>query len=196
MPQVGDFNAFDGKRAVQKHLIKLKDQGKIDYTLVFVGLWIDVTGLGGFVIDVKNKRQEVWDGGEHPISLTSTASIAKAVVAILEGKAAGKTEVRIKDIDLSQRRLRELSAEVVGRDGWELTHLDTEDRTNTARQRFRDGTKTVDDHYSFVKRGAGAPGYGIPWTPEEDDSAALGLKKWTESDVVDFIRRYVEGKEQ
>ncbi|OIW22736.1 NAD(P)-binding protein [Coniochaeta ligniaria NRRL 30616] len=188
LAQFEDFHAFAAKRAVQKHLIQPREQGKIDYTFVFVGLWIDVTGLGGFLIDVKNKKQELWDGGEHPISLTSTASIAKAVVGILEGKAAGKTEVRIKDINLSQKRLFELSAEVVGKDGWEVTHLDTEDRTKVARQRFRDGNATADDHYSFVKRGAAVPGYDGPWTTEEDDSAALGLREWTESDVVEFIR--------
>ncbi len=92
----------------------LPEKGRLDYTLVFVGLFLDKTGLGGFLIDVKNKKQELWDGGEHPISLTSTASIAKAVVAILEGRAAGKTEVRIKDINLSQKRLLELCAKVVG----------------------------------------------------------------------------------
>lgn len=192
LPQFEDFPAFTPKRAVQKHLAELREAGKIDYTLVFVGLWIDVTGLGGFLLDAKNKKQELWDGGGHTISLTSTASIANAVVAILEGKAAGKTEVRIKDINLSQGRLQELAAKVVGKEGWEVTHLDTEERTKTARQRIRDGIATADDHYSFVKRGAAVPGYGGPWAPQEDDSAALGLREWTEDDVVECVRRFVK----
>jgi nucleoside-diphosphate-sugar epimerase len=189
-----DVGTFAAKRAVHAQLAALREAGKLDYTLVFVGLWLDITGLAGFVVDAKNKKQELWDDGEHPISLTMTESIAQAVVAVLEGKAAGKTEVRVKNINLSQRRLRELCEEVVGSDGWEITHYDTEERTKVARQKFQAGTADVADHYSFVRRGAGAPGYGSPWKPEEDDSAALGLKEWSEDDVVDFIRKYVNTK--
>jgi uncharacterized protein YbjT (DUF2867 family) len=196
LPPPEASNAWAAKRKVRTHLAGLREAGKLDYTLIFAGLWIDVLGLTWVLIDVKNKKQELWEGGEHPISLTSTGSVGEAVVAVLEGKAAGKTEVRIKNINLSQRRIKELSEEVVGEDGWEVTHLDTEESTKIASQRLREGTAEPADHYSFVKRGAAVWGYAGPWTSEEDDSAALGLEEWTEGDVVQLIREIVGSKEQ
>ncbi|KAB5559508.1 hypothetical protein GE09DRAFT_1220190 [Coniochaeta sp. 2T2.1] len=187
------YRNFRNKLRVQDKLRELKKQGKLDYTLVFVGLWIDHTGLGGFVVDVKNKKQEVWDGGEQRVSLTSRRSIAQAVVGVLEGRVGGKTEIRIRDVNMSQRRLREICEEVVGTDGWEVTELDTGERVRLARERYDFGIQGADDAYSFVKRGA-AQGVGSLWAEGEDDSKALGLKAWSEEEVREFVRGYVAGE--
>ncbi|KAB5513386.1 hypothetical protein GE09DRAFT_1267229 [Coniochaeta sp. 2T2.1] len=184
---------FRNKLRVQDKLRDLKRQGKLDYTLVFVGLWIDYTGLGGFLVDVKGKKQEVWDGGEQKVSLTSRGSIATAIVGVLQGKVEGKTEVRVRDVNMSQRRLREICEEVVGGDGWVVTELDTGERVRLAREKFDFGIQGADDAYSFVKRGA-ALGVGSLWAEGEDDSAALGLKEWSEVEVREFVRGYVAGE--
>ncbi|KAL2168333.1 hypothetical protein VTG60DRAFT_7377 [Thermothelomyces hinnuleus] len=179
-----DFPIFADKNRVQAQLERYRADGRLDYALVFVGLWLDWG------------RARLWDGGERPISLTTLESIGKAVVGVLEGKAGeGKTEVRIKDINLSQRRLYELAAEVVGRDGWEVTTLDTAKAKAVASEKLARGTATLDDIYAFVYRAATAEEYGQPWKPEEDDSERLGLRPWTEEDVKDLIRKIV-GEEQ
>jgi len=84
-----DFPIFEDKNIVQEHLEHLRLRGKVDYALIFVGLFLD-WGMEGFILDVKKKKVGLWDGGERRISMTSMASIAKAVVGVLEGKAKGK----------------------------------------------------------------------------------------------------------
>lgn len=185
-----DFPIWSDKVQIQERLASLKSEGKMDYTLIFTGLFLD-WGMDGFIIDVKNKKLELWDGGEHPISMTSMPSIAKAVVAVLQGKASGKTEVRVKDINISQKRLFELATQVVGKDGWKVTNLDTKTLAVEAAEKLKKGTANLDDIYGLVKRAIVGGEYGFPWSPDEDDSETVGLKPWTENNVLDLIRKVV-----
>ncbi|KAL2018362.1 hypothetical protein VTK56DRAFT_897 [Thermocarpiscus australiensis] len=188
-----DFPIFQDKTVVQEHLEAFRRAGKIDYALIFVGLFLD-WGMEGFVIDVKNKKLGFWDDGERPVSMTTMASIGKAVVGVLEGKVKGKREVRVKDINISQKRLYELAAEVVGKDGWEIKTIDTAQAKAVASEKLAKGTAGLDDIYAFVYRASTAPEYGQPWKPDEDDSESVGLKPWTEDDVRELIRK-IAGKQ-
>lgn len=189
-----DFPSYADKTAIQDHLENLRRQGKIDYALIFVGLFLD-WGMDGFVLDVKRKKVSFWDGGERPISMTTMASIGKAVVGVLEGKVQGKREVRVKDINISQKRLYELATEVVGKDGWEVKTIDTAQAMATASEKLAKGTAGLDDIYAFVYRASTAEEYGQPWKPDEDDSESVGLRSWSEDDVKNLIREIVGLKE-
>lgn len=190
-----DFGGiFGDKNRIQAQLESYRRQGRLDYALIFVGLWLD-WGIRGFILDVHKKKVGLWDGGERPVSMTTMASIGKAVLGVLEGKVAGKREVRVKDINLSQRRLYELAAEVVGQDGWEVRRVDTARAKAAASEKLSQGTATLDDMYAFVYRASTAEEYGQPWKPDEDDSESLGLRAWTEDDVRDLIRNVVAGKQ-
>jgi hypothetical protein len=182
-----DIPIFGDKTAIQNHLERYRRLGKIDYVLIFVGLFLD-WGMDGFVIDVKKKKIGFWDDGEHPISMTTMASIGKAVLGVLEGKVRGKREVRVKDINISQKRLYELAVEVVGKDGWEVKTIDTAQAKAVASEKLAKGTADLDEIYAFVYRASTAAEYGQPWKPDEDDSESLGLRPWTEDDVRKLIR--------
>lgn len=189
-----DFPIFEDKNRIQAHLESLRQQGKIDYALMFVGLFLD-WGMDGFVLDVKKKRVGLWDGGEQLISFTTMASIGKAVVGVLEGKVGGKREVRVKDINISQKRLYALAAEVVGKDGWEVKTVDTAKVKAEATEKLNQGTAGLDDIYAIVYHAVTAEEYGQPWKPEEDDSESVGLRPWTEDDVKELIRNVAGSKQ-
>ncbi|KAL2192615.1 hypothetical protein P885DRAFT_81991 [Corynascus similis CBS 632.67] len=193
---VRDFpGIFADKNRIQSQLEHYQREGRIDYALVFVGLWLD-WGMEGFILDVKNKRVGLWDGGQRPISMTTLESIGKAVAGVLEGKVQrNNREVRVKDIIITQRRLYELAAEVVGADGWDVTTVDTARAKAVATERLREGTATLNDIYAFVYRASTAEEYGQPWKPEEDDSETLGLRTWTEDDVKGLIRTVVAAEQ-
>jgi len=183
-----DFPIFEDKNVIQEHLGSLQSQGKIDYALIFVGLFLD-WGMEGFILDVKNKKVGLWDGGERPISMTTMASIGKAVVGVLEGKAKGKREIRVKDINISQKHLYDLAVEIVGKHGWEVKTVDTAKAKVVASEKLKQGTASLEDIYAFVYRAASAEEYGQPWKPDEDDSESVGLKPWTDDDVKELIRK-------
>ncbi|KAK3682038.1 hypothetical protein B0T22DRAFT_493852 [Podospora appendiculata] len=179
-----DFANWASKVEIQEYLAGQP----IDYALIFTGLFLD-WGMHGFLLNLKNKTVELWDDGEAVLSLTTVGSIGRAVVAVLEGKADGKTEVRVKDINLSQRHLFELAQEAVGSDGWTVTKLDTEAAYALSKENVKNGQR--DASYAFLKR-AIVGGYGSLWRAEEDDSERLGLMEWTEKDVVELVKKLVE----
>ncbi|KAK3316791.1 hypothetical protein B0H66DRAFT_305784 [Apodospora peruviana] len=176
---------WTSKVEIQTYLAELKSAGKIDYALIFTGLFLD-WGLDGFLVDVYNKTVELWDGGDTVLSLTTRASIAKAVVGVLSDQSKTEEVYRIKDINLSQRRLFELAKRAVGEEEWAVACLDTE----TAYERFKESLKAgrPDGSYAFLKRAISIGGHGSLWSAEEDDSQVFGLREWTEEDVVELIR--------
>ncbi|KAK4442396.1 hypothetical protein QBC34DRAFT_444210 [Podospora aff. communis PSN243] len=185
-----DFQNWKTKYDVAQRLEALKREGKIDgYALVFTGLFLD-WGMEGIFLDLKNKRVNLWDEGNTPVSLTTVASIGKAVVGVLQGKVA-KTEVRVKDINMSQRRLYELAEKVTSGE-WTVTRWDTAEGVAAAEENIRRGVP--DKTLAFLKRAVSLGGYGSVWGHEEDDSEALGLREWTEKEVVALIERMVEKK--
>ncbi|KAK3331839.1 hypothetical protein B0T19DRAFT_472846 [Cercophora scortea] len=181
-----DFDDWASKVEIQQYLAGQP----IEYTLIFTGLFLD-WGMQGFLLNLKKKTVELWDDGEAVLALTTVGSIGKAVVSVLEGKAGGKTEVRVKDIQLSQRRLFELAQEAVGSEGWTVTKLDTAAAHALAKENVKNGLRDVS--YAFLKR-AISGGYGSLWGAEEDDSETLGLKEWTKKDVVELVKKLAEEK--
>lgn len=174
-----DFQNWRTKNEIAQKLAGLKKEGKIDYALMFTGLFLD-WGMEGIFLDLKNKRVALWDGGNSLVSLTTVASIGKAVVGVLEGKV-DKTEVRIKDINLTQSQVYELASKAVGGE-WTVTEWNTADGVASAEENIRQGRP--DRTLAFLKRAVSLGGYGSVWAPGEDDSEALGLKEWTEEDVL------------
>ncbi|KAK3395156.1 hypothetical protein B0H63DRAFT_556234 [Podospora didyma] len=185
-----DFNQWAPKVADQQKLAALKADGVMDYALIFTGLFLD-WGMEGFLLDLKNKSVQLWDGGNTPISLTTVASIGRAVVGVLQGEVGTdgkKTEVRVKDINLTQRRLYELAVEALGEgeDGWTVTEYDTVQAYDTAKENAKKGIP--DREYAFLKRAVAAGVYGSVWGEDEDDGEALGSREWTEREVVELIK--------
>ncbi|KAK1753910.1 hypothetical protein QBC47DRAFT_346525 [Echria macrotheca] len=186
-----DFPSWRPKSQISDYLAELKSQDKIDYALVMVGLFLD-WGMEGILLDLKGKSVQLWDGGNTPISLTTVGEIAKTVVGVLEGKNGGKTELRVKNINISQRRLYELATDVVGKEGWTVTELDTVAAVEKARENIANGVP--DRSYAFLKRAVVDGTYGSVWKAEEDDSELMGLKTFTEDDVLEIIRNMAGGK--
>lgn len=131
-----------------------------------------------------------WDEGETPIALTSVGSIGKAVVAVLEGRhGETKTEVRVKDVTMTQKRLLELAKKVTGEEGWVVDRWDTAKGVAAAEENLRNGIP--DRTLAFLKRAVAVGGYGSVWTeegPEKDDSEVVGLRDLSEEEVIVMIR--------
>jgi len=176
------------------------------YALIFTGLFLDWgmdPSSGAILLDPVNKKVSLWDGGETPISLTTVGTIGRAIVAVLEGKVSGKASgdgdrdreeevvVRVKDVNLSQKKLLEIAMRVVGGDGWEVREWDTAKGVEAARENIRSGRPDLT--MAFVKRAVAAGVYGSVWEDGEDDSARLGLGEGMGEEEVEGVVRGVVG---
>ena len=118
------------KIAIQKVLeegVKHTD-GEVTYTCVLNNIFLDWAIDYGFLIDAKNKRVILYDGGETRYSTTPLHAVAKGVVGVLKHpQETANRAVRIHGTVLTQKRVLELGKRALGEDGWTVTESNTED---------------------------------------------------------------------
>lgn len=187
-PVLRAIPTFGPKAEVDEYVEELRLSGKIDYTLIRVGAFLD-SGLNGWLVDPGNRKIELWDGGVAVMSLTTLSTIANTVVKVIQGKTAGKNILQIRDTDLSQKQLLQLCQEVVGTDCWQITTLDVEQRVQLATDRLYKGEAELDDYIAFIKKALTRPGNGAHW--DKDDNDVLAIQRLTDTQVKDIIRRIV-----
>lgn len=187
-PVLRTIPTFGPKAEVDEYVEQLRLSGKIGYTLIRVGAFLD-WGLNGWLIDPRNKKAELWDGGDAVLSLTTLSTIAEVVIKVVRGKTSGKNILQISDTNLSQKQLLKLCQEVVGADGWQITTLDVESRVQLATDRLYKGEAELDDYIAFIKKALTRPGNAAHW--DEDDNDILGIQRLTDSDVKDIIGRVI-----
>ncbi|OBR12537.1 NmrA-like family protein [Colletotrichum higginsianum IMI 349063] len=110
----------------QKYVIEKARAGEIEYTIFSVGGFIDLFTRIPVAFDFANKSIIMYDDGVHPFSITSIASIGKAVVGALKNPDATKNRnLKIHELLVSQAQLLAL-AKKLSPPGtqWKETKLD------------------------------------------------------------------------
>lgn len=175
---------FADKIAVQNALKKeAAVSGGMTYTLICTGPFLDWGLEVGFIMDVKSKAINLYDGGDCVFSTTSLATIGKTVVATL--KHLDQTENRavyVQDIAMTQRGLLAMAKKAVGGDGWteEVVSVD-----GLSEQVWAELKKDKPDPGNFVlnviKMSIWGAGYGGAFV--KTDNVLLGIKEMSEAEV-------------
>ncbi|RHZ60665.1 hypothetical protein CDV55_105450 [Aspergillus turcosus] len=95
---------------VQSYLQEKARLGELEYTIIAVGLFLDYVVSSPIVVDLVNRTAVLYNGGEHPFSTTSAASIGKAIVGALKNPDATRNRVlHVHDMVLMQSRVLALA---------------------------------------------------------------------------------------
>ncbi|KAH7002560.1 hypothetical protein EDB80DRAFT_867562 [Ilyonectria destructans] len=170
-PVLRTIPTFRPKVEVEVYVEQLRLSGKIEYTLIRVVAFLD-WGLNGWLIDLRNKKAELWDGGDA------------VVIKVVRSQTVGKNILQISDTNLSQKQLPKLCQEVVGADGWQITTLDVESRVRPATDRLYKEEAGLDDYIAFIKKVLTRPGNAAHWDNDDD---ILGIQSLTDAEVKDII---------
>lgn len=116
--------------------------------------------------------------------------VARGVVAALQrADETANREIRIHGIALSKTRLLELAQNVVGKEGWQVTDVETEELERKARVTLQEDPGDVEGWaLPFLMSASWGQGYGNDFTGKHDNEL-LGLTELTEGDVEDLIRK-------
>lgn len=91
---------------IQNYLKEKARLGELEYTIFAVGLFLDYVVSSPIVVDSVNRTAVLYDGGEHPFSTTSVASIGKAIASALKNPDATRNRVlHVHDMVLTQRKV-------------------------------------------------------------------------------------------
>ena len=135
-PMTGPFlPAYKPKVAIHKQLREAADaKHDFTYTLVCNNAFLDWGLRKNFLLNWKEAKPTLFNGGKHVFSATTLDSVGQAVVGVLSHPEETKNRfVYVKDIDISQTQLLEIAKKVdSGREWDEPIHVNTEDAEKSA----------------------------------------------------------------
>jgi len=159
------------------------------YTFVSNNQFLDWGINSGFMIDVKGKKMNLYDGGNTRFTATPLAFVAEGTVAILShlDQTANRV-VRLHGIALTQNKFLEIAQNVAGKEGWEVTEFASEEKEQDAWKNLKANPENVWGWVpGFLNRSVYAEGFGGDLS-ERNDNEMLGLKEVSEAEVDEMMR--------
>ncbi|KAL4790125.1 hypothetical protein BDV19DRAFT_349030 [Aspergillus venezuelensis] len=167
--------SYAPKIAAQELLKSLAEEGKISYTFVYNGAFLDWGLKVGFPISPARKTAALHDGGERRYSTTTLPGVGQAVVGVLKNPEETKNRVvRVSEASTTLKDLLALAQEVVGSDGWDISTPSVDEQVAHGEELLKQGVHSREAIMPFIFRaiwGEGAGGYF-----EKDDNELLEIK--------------------
>jgi uncharacterized protein YbjT (DUF2867 family) len=172
--------------------IKEKTQGtETTYTFIYNNLFLnwDIEYGELFLVHPKQKKIELFDGGEHNVTTTPISMLAQGIVGVLKRPdETANREIRIQGIAISKKKLLELAQKVAGEEGWNVTDYKSEDVEKQAWTDLQTNAANFEPWVlGFLNAASWGKGYGNDFTGNHDNEL-LGLKELTEEDVEELIK--------
>ncbi|KAM7210847.1 hypothetical protein V8F06_013761 [Rhypophila decipiens] len=190
-PKAAALPVYGDKVAVQK-LLKEKAAANpnFTYTIILNGPFLDWGIMVGFVLDAKNKKITLYDGGERLFSATTLESIGKAVVGSFQKFEETKNRpVYVSSAVVSSKGLLEIAKKAVGAEGWTVTDASTDELVAQAWEELKKDKPNPDVFvYNFIKAAIWGDGYGAKF--DKTDNELLGIKQLSEKDLEAIIARF------
>ena len=186
-PNARKLPIFGGKVKTSDYLAEKAKEGKISYTLVETGPFLDWGLDKSFVANLKGTT-DVFDGGDRLASMTTLADIGRAVAEVLKHPAeTANRSVKTQSAALTQNQILAIANNVTGRK-YETRPVNTEESESQAYEALQKGdmSKMVNFLFSAVWR----EGYGGKFDEAKLDNKLLGIEELTDKQVEELIAKY------
>ena len=194
-PKAEKLPLFNHKKNEQRYIEDLAAQGKITYTVVINGPFLDFGLNHGFLGPDLRKRQMTYlDGGVSKFSTTTLATMAKAVVGVLKKpEETANRAVYVQDAALTLKDLFRLSKGALGDEGWkEIDGGTTEQKENLSYEKLAKGQKDMGVFVGFLLSAIFREGYGGHF--QQLDNQLLGIEEMKETGIVDLIKEVAKSQ--
>ncbi|KAL2842002.1 hypothetical protein BJX68DRAFT_270942 [Aspergillus pseudodeflectus] len=186
------YPVYSTKVAAQELLKELAAEGKISYTIVYNGAFLDWGLKVGFPISPREKRADLHDGGNQVYSTTTLGTVGRTVVSILNKPEETKNRVlRVAEASITLNELLAIAQEVVGPNGWIVTKPDTEEEVQKAAAKMGQGIITTETIFPFLQKAIWGEGNGGFF--QETDNELLEIRELGREDIRKIIQDIVKG---
>lgn len=185
-----DLPVFQPKVAVQEALKKQVTSSGMSYTLIMTGPFLDWGIMVGFIMNVKNKSINLYDGGERVFSATTLPSIGKTVVGVLKNLEATKNRpVFVQDTATTLKELAAKGKNATGAQGWKEEVVKVDDLLAKAWEELKKEKPNPDAFvYNFIFSSIWGEGYGGHF--QDLDNNLLGIKEKSDEEVQALVNSY------
>ncbi|KAK3636186.1 hypothetical protein LTR56_014349 [Elasticomyces elasticus] len=183
---------FAHKVQVEDYL-RSKVQGtSTTFTLVCNNEFFDWDLDHSFGVDIKNKKIEIFDGGDHSFTATPLPFVAQGIVGVLQhpDETANRI-VRLHGTSMSQNKLLGLLQRYTSAEGWTVSHVNTADREG---QGYGILQKDPSNMYAWAVAFLQCAVFGKGFRNDfsiNNDNALLGLQELGDDEVEEIVRSRV-----
>lgn len=183
---------FRDKVAVQIALEKEFSFAGMTYTLIYTGPFLDWGIMVGFVMNVKGKSIDLFDGGDRLFSTTTLASIGKAVAGVLKHPEETKNRaVYVQDTATTMKKLLAMGKKAAGADGWKENILSTDELVKQGWVELQKPNPNPDNFvFQFIKAGIWGEGYGSLF--ENLDNELLGIVEMSDTELQALVSSFAK----
>ncbi|KAF4158633.1 hypothetical protein CNMCM8927_003767 [Aspergillus lentulus] len=183
---------FAGKARVYEYLRQVAADGRITYTSISTGAFLDWTLRTGFLnIDIGKKRIDLLNDGSRVVPWTLLSSVGKAVAnALLRAEETKNRTCYVCSIMKSQREVGELAQDALGKEGWSVQSQNPAKALEDAMAQFKVGNVTVEVIGAMIRWTLTQPESAAGWA--KNDNELLGVPTMTDEEVKQLIKQIAE----
>lgn len=187
-PKASALPVFGYKIATHKHIKEAAAANpNFTYSLVSNGPFLDWALNVHWMIDTREGKPQIYDGGRNVFSTTTLPSVGKAVVGVLSHPEETKNRfVYVKDADLSQKKLFEMAKKIAPQTKWEPIEVSTAEVEKSSNESLAKGEVNQGVMFGYLNRAVFGEGYGGQF--QKDDNALLGLPYKSDAEIEALLK--------
>ena len=186
-PKVRELPVFGAKVKVSDYLAEKAKEGKISYSLVVNGPFLDWGLQFPVLVNLKDVT-DVFDGGDRPASATNLADIGRAVAGTLKNpKETANRAVYVQSAVVTQNGLLATAKKVTGKE-YETRPVDSLEHEKEARDALKRGDTSK--LTNFIRRAMWGEGFGSKFDTAKLDNELFGVKELTEKQLEELVEKY------
>lgn len=188
-PKARQLPFYAQKVEVQEYLMKrASEDGNLTYTFICNNVFLEWGLRADFLLNLKERKAELYDGGDQRFSATSLRTVAKAVNSVLQHLEETKNrQVYIQDVAITQRKLLELAQKLTPGEQWDIKVVETAPIEEWAYGELgKQDPQVWPAILGFLKRAVFAEGYGGHF--QKLDNELLGIKDMDDEQIAEILR--------
>ena len=185
--------SYQAKVQVEKYLEERAAQHGITYTYIYTGVLMDWSIRAGILLDFRNAKAVLYDGGNNAVSMNTLLSAAQAILGVLSNyNATANRAVHVHGTVISQIELLSYAKEVAPCLPWTEEIVDLEKLEREAAQQGQVGSKLANMtiFHTGAMKAAFADGYGNRFSGT--DNTLLGVQAFSEAGIKELLRTLYE----
>ena len=185
-PRARALPVYTNKVRIEHHLDQLAVKGLTSYTLIYNGPFLDWGLKSGMFINFKERKAEIYDGGDQLFSTSRLSTAGKAVRRVLtHPRETADRAVFVKDIDVSQNELLALAQQLTPGEEWDVKHVSTAALEKESLEKIEKNEVTPTTMLGLIKLTIFSPEFGTHF--DHVHNSILGVKGMTGPDLEELV---------
>jgi hypothetical protein len=183
--------AVQSKVKMEDHVVKLVQEGKITFTGIQTGLFLDWALRAKFLLNCTGDGPSMlFDSGDKSLSTTAIDDIGMAVAnSLVEIEKTRNKFLKVQSAAVTQNQLLKYGRQARPQWEWKTVAVDTQAVYKRSREAFDRGERSREVMMGFVSWPSFGQGFGLF---RSNDNILLGIEDWSQDRVAQLVSEVID----